>query len=450
MNVTPAQREAHSNNPPVSMNDRQAALEADLQFLLDAQADGLIRGLDGGDMDNQSATTGSATPTIRSLKSTASTAINPARKRKMSLKRARRGIHNTIIALSSVKENELEAIDSEVQAKDHLLAQIEEWEQKRRGLREAAKGVDDTEDMVRAQRLRKEADSLQTEINNVELQLAEMKARHRNLSRQVAASENAVQARLASYSHSLDQLSVDIQKFLSLPQTSNTSSRPVNDFQPRSSMWALPQRRRNLSLAGQELKEEREAIIHYRAEVEQEKTALSEGAKVWRNVLQLVEEFEAELRQEMASLSVTTPSAHDVWNDELTRAPTSHVGMGRLLERLEGVIEAVEKEDALAESKGWKLLIAAIGAELHALMEGRAVLLNALGADEENEDDPPQDLLGETEGDDDPKFQTEKSTANLRGSVSHSRQATQARDADTETDEDPDPELMFSRQGVED
>ena len=90
---------------PSPLQDRQSELEADLQFLLDAQAEGLVRGLEGGLPDDQTST-GSTTPTAQSVRSaSARRTPNPLR-RKPGLRRARKGIFNSILALSTVKDDE--------------------------------------------------------------------------------------------------------------------------------------------------------------------------------------------------------------------------------------------------------------------------------------------------------------------------------------------------------
>ncbi|KAI6895877.1 hypothetical protein KC355_g20384, partial [Hortaea werneckii] len=54
---------------PSPLQDRQTELEADLQFLLDAQAEGLAAGLEGGATGEENASTGSTTPTALSVRS---------------------------------------------------------------------------------------------------------------------------------------------------------------------------------------------------------------------------------------------------------------------------------------------------------------------------------------------------------------------------------------------
>lgn len=415
---------------PSPLQDRQSELEADLQFLLDAQAEGLVRGLEGGIADDQTST-GSTTPTAQSVRSaSARRASRPAR-RKPGLRSARKGIYTAILALSTVKDEELKCFDDDVREKEKTLEQVDGWEKKRQGLMEATKTIDSNEDTVRVQRLRQEANALAEEIGHVELQLADMKARHRKLMRQATAVENSVQAKLASYNSSLRMLEEDVQKFLSLKSTEG-ASRPVSR-DGQTSIWELPPKRRTLEMARQHWNEERETFLRQRESVQLEKTALEEGAIVWKDVVAQVTDFERRMRSEMSQLSTAAPKA------DLEVADTSQDDASQrlreLLDHMNRLTETLNSKFELAKDRNWNLLIAAIGAELDTLKQGRQILEDVLRSSEGE----PAGLTETAQSDEsspvgDEIHELDKSFETARRRMSNG----------TQSDDDPDPELLFS------
>lgn len=415
---------------PNPIQDRQSELEADLQFLLDAQAEGLVRGLEGG-LEDDHTSTGSTTPTAQSMRSTsARRSAKPIRKRP-GLRSSRKGIYNAILALSEVKEDELQGIDDDVQDKDKKLEQIEEWEKKKQGLQEATRSVDANEDTVRVQRLRQEADTLQEEISAVELQLADMKARHRKLVRQATAVDNSVQAKLASYNSSLRMLEDDIQKFLSFnPADASSSRTPQNG---KASMWDLPPKRRTLQIARDHWNEEREAVVQQREGVQHEKAALDEGAEIWKDVVSQVSDFERRMRAEMSKQS-SSLSQNGTTEDSSNTEASSR--LRRLLDDMSQLTEVLESKFELAKSRNWNLLIAAIGAELDALKQGRQLLRSAVGAPEE----PSGELMDASRD-----RAISSSSADEINELDKSFETARRRPSSSHDSDDPDPELLFSR-----
>lgn len=358
---------------PSALQDRQRELEADLQFLLDAQAEGLVRGLEGGKPDDRSST-GSTTPTVESVRS--SSARKPTRKRP-GLRSARKGIYSRIQALSALKLEELQAIGAEANEKAETLSQIDEWERKRAGLQKATRHMDDG-DAIRAQRLRQEADSLQEEISTMEIQLDEMKARQRKILRKAAEVENSVQAKLASYTSSLSMLEQDVQKFLSREPSHGHSE--VKTSSSTMSLWQIPAKQRTLEMARKQYSAEREQILDQLRSVDYEKEALDEGAEVWKEVVVQVTDFEKQLKSGVAELSFLS-SSHSAWEDPPSPQLSKRCNaqrLGELIQHLDAVLGMVESKFKLAEEKDWKLLIAAIGAELDALKKGKQILQSLL------------------------------------------------------------------------
>jgi hypothetical protein len=417
---------------PTEFQDRQYELEADLQFLLDAQAEGLIKGLEGGSLGDRSST-GSTTPTAPILRSPSRNSRKPIR-RQPGLKSARKGIYNSIVALARLKDEELREIDAGVRENDATLQQIESWERKRDGLQEASQHVDSSKETIRIQRLRQQADAMQVEINRVELQLAEMKTNHRRLLSQAAAIENTVQAKMASYTSSLRLLEEDIKKFLSFtPENVETHAGSDNGT---ASVWQLPPARRNLQLAKEYWAEQREVSLQQRKDTGFEKSALVEGAALWRDTVTEVAEFEKRLRSEMSALP-SSPGSQSAWEDP--PLVTNHENSSRLtdlLAKIGAVIASLELKLRQAEEQNWRLLMAAIGAELDALKRGKQLLDGVLVTTAE--DRPPLDSSRpEKLGSGDEIHALDQSFATARPSVGPV--------SDTDDDDEPPPELLFSQ-----
>lgn len=420
---------------PVASDTREDDLHADLQYLLDAQAEALARGLEGGN-NAGNGSTGSTTPTATSVRSPLSrTNSRPARK-KPGLRSARKGLYTTIRALSAIKDEELQGIDGKLEDTEHKLQQIERWDAKRKGLKDASSEVGSSEDTVRVQRLREEADAMQDSINEAEMQLADMKGRHRKLTRQIAAAENSVQAKLASYTQSMNLLEADVQRFLSI-QPSWPAARDEGGS-GHVSVWQLPSKRRTLDMAKEFFEQEREATHERQRGVEQEKGALEQGGEMWKDVAVTVTEFEKKVRAEMSSASMTN-SGH-AWDDTSPATPVE--SLKDLLVQMDSVIENLDAKYQTAEEKNWKLLIAAIGAELDALRQGKQILEGVLGepvSDQQLTDGDGSHLETDSSGDEIRELEKSFETAKRRNNST----------SNGDTDDEPDPELLFSRQDTD-
>ncbi|KAM3415548.1 hypothetical protein BST61_g9069 [Cercospora zeina] len=412
---------------PTEIGDKQQEVEADLQFLLDAQAEGLIRGLEGRSAENQSST-GSSTPTIHSVRGSIARRTRRPPRRQPGLRSARKGIYNSIVALATLKDEELQDVSSESRETEGNLSQIETWEKKRAGLLEASSRVDSEEETVRVQRLKQEADTLQAEINQVELSLVDMKSKHRKLMKQIAAVENAVQARMASYTESLRLLESDVDKFLRV----SPDSPSVKQTSPmvKASIWQLPPQRRNLDLAKEYWCERRDQADHRRKDIEFEKSALVDGAELWRQAVVEVTEFEQQLRAEMASLRPSSPGSQSAWEDPPNMDAHHTEGMHRVLDQIDTVAESLHAKLQKAEQSNWKLLQAAIGAELDALSRGKHIIASALTAADDN--------TAEIDDNDLRKADAGEEINALDQSFATARHID-------EEDEEPPPELLFSQ-----
>ena len=288
---------------------------------------------------------------------------------------------------------------------------------------------------VRVQRLQQQADTLQEEINRVELQLSDLKARHRKLVRQATAVENSVQAKMASYTSSLRILDEDVQKFLAMKPTEGTVRPPSREGE--TSIWELPAKRRTLQMARESWLETKESLTLQRRDILFEKEALDEGAIVWKDVVTKVTEFERRLRAEMAKL----PAQADQIVVSGPSNPDHSQQLRDVIGEMRTLAETLEMHFEQAQERNWNLLIAAIGAELEAIRKGREMLEGVLRATEgESEDLVDQSADAEQSpdpGDEIRKLDQSFDTARRRMSKGN------------ESDDDHHPELLFSKQATD-
>jgi hypothetical protein len=315
------------------------------------------------------------------------------------------------------------------------LKKVDGFLNKRQGLEKEISGLHNNEEYQKAQELKSEARNVEAEIEELETKLLELGNRHRYLSAEASKLENSVQSRASSYKASLSLLDTEERRFLRRPPI----ELPVPTYD--SSLFAtLNSNRRTLSIAKEHWHNEEDEIHKRLEDIEAERDALRDGGTVWEEVVNEVSTFETMLREEMRRLGSKRSGA--------SRPDDS--ALKSILKHMDKSVEQLESQFTQAEDQDWKLLIVAIGAELEAFTEGRAVLQDALGISEEptnpeadgsakgeseTGDVPPDDLFGGLGMgyDESPEVGTQSGLG---------RVSTRS---DEENDE-PDPDLLISHQ----
>ncbi|KAL2061335.1 hypothetical protein VTL71DRAFT_7608 [Oculimacula yallundae] len=371
-------------DPLLGLERREKAIQNDLQMLLDAQSAGLVQGFGGegnAGLDGGS-DAGSSTPTSRSLQLRSesqrrgSGGIVPVRqpKRKVvGLRGARRGLLRDMQELVGVKGEEVRVLEGEVERRKIVLGRVEKWEGRIEGVRGQLAGYSDTKSLERGlengkggaggeedqeiAELRTEERAVENEIVEMEDRLAQMRARKRWLGERIKESVNRREARLSSYRGALREVEAEVKDFLRRPPI------PVSIvMDDEEGFTALPPSRRTLGMAKQWWNKEVSQLRARQEEVEKEKAALEEGARMWEDSVKVVVDFEDDLRKQMVS--------NDAQDPEMLR---------RQITKMQGVIETLSVTLQIAEERGWNLLICAVGAELEAFKEGKEILNGALG-----------------------------------------------------------------------
>ena len=292
--------------------------------------------------------------------------------KKISLRAARRGLSRSMHDFATLKEEEQRVLELQVREREDALHQVEAFTYKREAIDSHIASISSESGAQSAGRLHAEANQLDRQIQELEDRLFEMKARHRHLVDEAQQLESSVQSKLSSYNASLELLDKDIKRFVENPPILQPSSRTTrNSIDAESiaeSFYALNPKRRTLQMAKDHWRDEREDLIRRKEAIQMEKTALEDGAQVWREVVTKIQSFEKFLKAQMQQLSVNSTSQRE--RDE---------GMASVLHSMDKVMDFLERHVQEAEEKEWKLLICCIGAELEAFREGRQMLIEASG-----------------------------------------------------------------------
>ena len=365
----------HYDDPMLPINRTAKSLQRHIQKLLDAQAEGLLEGIEKGDgADVSSAGSLTPTPTVSSPRPRSITTpkVLPVRQpaeTTISLRQARRGLRKAMEEFVNIKTEELTVLDVQYSSRENALAQTAAFGSKKSSLENEIKSMREGDGAsAHAEEIRQEAGELESTIRELEDKLLEMKAQHRRLLDQATQLENSVDSKLSSYKSSIAMADMEIRKFLRHPPISHRlSDNIVGEEVP--GMYDLRPERRTLDMARDQWTSEQGVLSHRKKEVENEQQALEDGAKVWTGAVKLITAFERDLRVQMRGLVQASPEDGQIRTE-------------KLLADLDALVGVLEKDLSTAETKHWNLLICALGAEVEALRQGRSILQQALGRDE--------------------------------------------------------------------
>ncbi|KAF7502226.1 hypothetical protein GJ744_006424 [Endocarpon pusillum] len=378
LRAAPVSASSTTNFDPLIPLERAAkSLQRTIQSLLDAQSESLLSGLGPSDGQDEISSNGSLTPTptmssTSTMRKRVTVPVRQPPQKKMSLRAARRGLSRSMRDFATLKDEEEQVLELQVQEREDALHQVEAFTYKREGIESHIASISSESGAQSAGRLRTEANQLDRQIQEMEDRLFEMKTRYRHLVDKAQQLESSVQSKLSSYNASLELLDKDIKRFIENPPilqpSSRTTRNSIDGDSSAESFYLLNPKRRTLQMAKDHWHEEREDLIRRKEAIHMEKTALEEGGQVWREVVTKIQSFEKFLKAQMQQLSVPSTSQRE--RDE---------GMASVLNSMDKVMEFLERHAQEAESKQWKLLICCIGAELEAFREGRQMLIEASG-----------------------------------------------------------------------
>ncbi|KAL1858578.1 hypothetical protein Plec18170_002778 [Paecilomyces lecythidis] len=445
----PLEASIHSHDPLLYIERQTKHLQRNLQTLLDAQSEGLLAVLSGDGQDDAISTTNSnPTPSVSSSSRAPTVPVRQPAQKKIGLRAARRGILKSMRELLALKEEEQRILTIQSDERRNAIRQVESFMSKQKGLEHTISTIQNDHDSRRCHDLKDEARRLEHEISELENKLFEMKARHRSVVNEIAGVENSVEAKLSSYKASLSLLESEVRKYLRHP--------PLVPLSVEATFYSLNPKRRTLEMAKEHWAMEQNELDKRRNNVHSEVGALEEGSAVWQEVVKDVTEFEKRLRDEMSRLLQGNSQLLETSQESLGESTGERAKA--ILKDMEDTTNRVEKKLDLAEEKDWKLLVCCIGAELEALREGRAMLLDLfnLSSDsfrtapecestEAKPNDGPEGQEGHDEEHNDPhgdhlSMDNPEPPPDLLRDTSPSHEPTRSEDEDDE----PDPAWLLS------
>ncbi|KAL9623080.1 MAG: hypothetical protein Q9160_002594 [Pyrenula sp. 1 TL-2023] len=382
------------DDPLIYIERTARSLQKHIQRLLDAQSEGLVAGLGGveGEQYDDAATSGSATPTATPTQSVSkgSTATRqdisastwsvpnahkaqpvPVRQppvKKITLHSARHSLSRSIHDFASLKRSESQILSSKILSRENALERITHYETKETHLREEIFSLEnESESATSIHTLRSSERSVAAEIEDLELKLQNLKNRHALLRSQIRERESSLQSTVSSFQGSLSLVQNEIKSFLRRP------SIPASTSNSTSAFYALHPQRRTLQLARDCWSEECADLARRKDAAERDRRALVEGERLWSETVEEIGEFEEGMRRKMTY----TPESDDrVDNDSRDNEGRQ---VQEVLRDMDSMIRNLEGKLLHAEDQGWNLLVCALGAELEAFREGRAMLGDAVG-----------------------------------------------------------------------
>ncbi|KIW12354.1 hypothetical protein PV08_09631 [Exophiala spinifera] len=402
------------NDPFLPVERAARNLERTLQDLLDVQSDGLAAGFGAGS-GHESSSVGSPTPTPSVVTSSGPHTSRPRtmpirqpKKKRLTLRDARRGLSRSLAEFTALKDHELKIIDGEVLARNDALREASDLESRRQLLDAQVRKI---QNQAVAVDLRREAHQVEQEITELETRLLELRNRHRHLLDQVREHESSQDSELSSYTEALKLNENSIRHFLRLPPVAQGIG--AGGVQ---GMYAFKPERRTLQMAQDQWTNDLDLLSARKADVARERQALDEGGKLWHEVSHRIREFEKDVRDRTKGLTRSRAALDAVEGDggSTTVPVDDDTGISPIVENMYNLLDFLQDALAKAEIQGWKLLICAIGAEVAAFREARDALDPYVSStrngdldrgmtgppkgfeeeDGEHQDEPRRDLLG--------------------------------------------------------
>ncbi|KAK3689448.1 hypothetical protein B0T22DRAFT_427751 [Podospora appendiculata] len=440
-----------------NLQHREHALQQELQRLLDAQSAGLAAHLDPtvANTPRAPSSTGSSSSRAQSIASfsdagsstptgtlhttstgtrrsqlglgqpTRATArgeiipVRQPRQKPLGLRAARTALARNISLLADLKAEEDANLASALSVRKKALAQLRKLAAGRDRVVEQLRVLesDKEDDLARELReLSEEHEGVAAEIAELEERLVGLRNRRRWLDGRLEDVRNRREAGLSGYKGALKEVEGRVEGMLrrppvkpldleaiagpgrggasASPSASGGSEvgREVEQSPGGAEFLRMRPERRTVDMAREWWEGEVAILERRKEEVDAERVALEEGVEVWKSAVKLVSDFEAGLRKEMSG----DAGDHGGRKGKLpAAAPTPEQAMNAQLDKMVVVMAGLDELLHIAEEKGWKLLICAIGAELQAFKEAGSMLRDTLRAaglgDHEDDSDDDDD-----------------------------------------------------------
>lgn len=392
------------------MRRRERSIETEIQQLLDFQAASLLRGhpvasrspVQDGSSGPDSSDAGSSTlagglrsaaiPMLRSPYiapyATSDGDLIPLRQpietKTPGLRSIRAGLAEAMKSLAELRREELDYIDDALKKRESVLYLLDKLSAKSLAIHSEMEALHNGLEAS----LDKELCELEESYSNVEQQIDELNENLKGLQDQQRRLRIQMQevtckrdARLSGYRGALEAVNSDLRILVRqpsiLPLDPYLQSMTDNgDWRGLSStatirFSSLPRELKSPELAKMKWETEILTLQKRRLQIDHDRIALEEGLVLWTKVITFVSEFETELWHMVRhGVDFSLPKSNNaICQQDLSPSP---------MDSMDVVFAQLEQALDTAESRGWKLLICSIGAELEAFKEAREVLTELL------------------------------------------------------------------------
>ncbi|RYP06142.1 hypothetical protein DL765_009622 [Monosporascus sp. GIB2] len=366
---------------------RERQMQKELQRLLDAQAAAIEQKLDDSPFSGKGKTreAGNVTPKNKKTEQSSTQPVIPVRQppeKTLSLGQARSHIIGVMQMLASLKAEEDAYIASALAERKAGLSKLtmlkNQHQQIKKDIHEIEKDPADF--------LTNEIRTIEGELQTVSSQIEEYKRLLRRaeqtkaaLERRLEEAKSEAESRLSGYRGALRECEAGMRDLVRRPGIrvlepaqfrnqgeegeAGAAGAAADGHITGIEFFRLRPERRTLPMARDWWEGEVAVLERRRAAVERERAALEEGERVWADVIDTIDRHEEQLAGALSS-SGGSSSPADVLRGQW--------------DLLQEVIAKLEHTLAHVEGRGWKLLVAAVGAELSVYHDAREMLRSIL------------------------------------------------------------------------
>ncbi|KAF3069751.1 hypothetical protein GL218_07939 [Daldinia childiae] len=357
---------------------RERQLQNELQKLLDAQGVALERDLEGSDKGKTSpeGTKKGSSPDMTAssiqtkLYEGSVVPVRQPKKRPMSKRQARIGIARSVTMLADLKNEEDAYIATALAERKAALSRLRNLSSQRKSITADLKALEEDHETSIETEIATMENQHRTVCDNIEKLEEKLKLLRRtkaSLERKLEEARSTREASLSGYKGALKQCDQGIFELMKYPgvqvlEVEDLKEQVGEDFAVLMSknmsgvdFLSLRPERRTTEMAKDWWEGEVAVLEQRKIVVDKERAALEEGNEIWQQILTMLVDFETQLNQ---SLQDATKQQQNLESSD----PGSI--LRDLYKILKATLREIQRQHDYVESRGWNLLIAAIGAEL--------------------------------------------------------------------------------------
>ncbi|KAI1383927.1 uncharacterized protein F4822DRAFT_418044 [Hypoxylon trugodes] len=357
---------------------RERQMQKELQRLLDAQGAALERDLAGDDTGKgppssieRGATPDSTSSTVQSKISGGSVVpVRQPKRKPMSKRQARIGIARSVTMLADLKNEEDAYIAGALAERKTALSRLRNYSSQRKSIAAEMKALEEDNELPIKTEIAAMEDQHRiacASIDRLEEKLRVLRRAKSELERKLGEARSTRDSSLSGYRGALKQCDQGIAELMKFPgiqvlEVEELKEQGGEDVVALMSkhvsgreFLSLRPERRTMEMVKDWWEGEVAILEQRKAAVDKERAALEEGSEIWQHVLAQLTEFENGLNE--ALRAVTQQQRDHVSGNPEEVLRNQYNGLRNILRELQEQYEYVE-------SRGWNLLIAAIGAEI--------------------------------------------------------------------------------------